>query len=90
MSNNHLGIRYDFLIKDIIHRELARGGQIFVVYNRVKGILSLAERIRKIVPDAKVVIAHGQMREHALEDVMMNFVSVLLIRSKHPRLPLVL
>lgn len=65
----------DFLIKDIIHRELARGGQVFVVYNRVKGILSLAERIRKIVPDAKVVIAHGQMREHALEDVMMNFVA---------------
>ena len=65
----------DFLIKDIIHRELARGGQVFVVYNRVKGILSLAERIRKIVPDANVVIAHGQMREHALEDVMMNFVA---------------
>lgn len=65
----------DFLIKDIIHRELARGGQVFVVYNRVKGILSLAERIRKIVPDAKVVIGHGQMREHALEDVMMNFVA---------------
>ena len=65
----------DFLIKDIIHRELARGGQVFVVYNRVKGILSLAERIRKIVPDAKVVIAHGQMKEHSLEDVMMNFVA---------------
>ena len=65
----------DFLIKDIIHRELARGGQVFVVYNRVKGILSLAERIRKIVPDAKVVIGHGQMREHALEDVMMSFVA---------------
>ena len=65
----------DFLIKDIIHRELARGGQVFVVYNRVKGILSLAERIRKIVPDAKVVVAHGQMNEHALEDVMMNFVA---------------
>lgn len=65
----------DFLIKDIVHRELARGGQVFVVYNRVKGILSLAERIRKIVPDANVVIAHGQMREHALEDVMMNFVA---------------
>lgn len=65
----------DFLIKDIIHRELARGGQVFVVYNRVKGILSLAERIRKIVPDANVVIAHGQMKEHSLEDVMMNFVA---------------
>ncbi len=64
----------DFLIKDIIHRELARGGQVFVVYNRVRGILSLAERIRKLVPEAKVVVGHGQMREHALEDVMMNFI----------------
>lgn len=64
----------DFLIKDIIHRELARGGQVFVVYNRVKGILSLAERVRKLVPEAKVVVGHGQMREHALEDVMMNFI----------------
>lgn len=64
----------DFLIKDIIQREMARGGQVFIVYNRVRGIQSLAERVRKLVPEAKVAVGHGQMREHALEDVMMDFI----------------
>lgn len=64
----------DFLIKDIVHRELARGGQVFIVYNRVKGIKTLADRIGKLIPDAKIVIGHGQMNEHALEEVMMSFI----------------
>lgn len=65
----------DYIIKDVIERELNRGGQVFVVYNRVKGILSLADKIRKLVPDAKVAVGHGQMNEHSLENIMVDFVN---------------
>ena len=64
----------DILLREIIQRELDRDGQVFVVYNRVRGIVRVAERIRVLVPDAKVTVGHGQMSEHMLEEVMQKFV----------------
>ncbi|MDD4081014.1 MAG: transcription-repair coupling factor, partial [Eubacteriales bacterium] len=61
------------LIRDAILRELARGGQIFFLYNRVADIQRMASRLRQLVPEATLAVAHGQMPEKALEDVMMDF-----------------
>ncbi|MGP6139193.1 transcription-repair coupling factor [Jeotgalibaca sp. A127] len=61
-------------IKDGIEREMARGGQTFYVYNRVETIERKADEIRMLVPDARVGIAHGQMTEVQLENIMMDFV----------------
>ena len=58
----------------MINRELDRGGQVFLVFNRVRGIVSIAEKIRSLVPDAEVAVAHGQMSEHTLENVMRRFI----------------
>ncbi|MDO5303872.1 MAG: transcription-repair coupling factor [Clostridia bacterium] len=62
-------------LKEIITRELDRGGQIYVVYNRVRGINKIAEKIRDMVPEARVAVGHGQMNEHMLEDVMLSFIN---------------
>lgn len=66
-------INYD-QIKDAIEFELRRGGQVFYVHNRIKTIIRTAERIKTLVPQAKIAIAHGQMREEELEKVMIDFV----------------
>lgn len=63
------------LAADAIRREVGRGGQVFVVYNRVADIDSFAARIAAIVPECKVCVAHGQMSEHMLGDVMGRFES---------------
>lgn len=63
------------LIKDGIIREIARHGQIFYLYNRVRGIELKAEEIKRLVPEARVATAHGQMNEKELEDVMYNFIN---------------
>ena len=63
----------DALIRDAILREIGRGGQVYFLYNRVRSIGSFYERLRALVPEARVGVAHGQMREHQLEDVMMDF-----------------
>ncbi len=63
----------DAMIKDVIDRELSRGGQVFCVYNRVRSIDSFAARIAALVPDAHIVVAHGQMSENALEDAVYGF-----------------
>lgn len=63
----------DALIREIIMREVDRGGQAFVVYNRVKGINTVADGIRTLVPEARVAVAHGQMNEGKLEDIMLEF-----------------
>ncbi|GIK40669.1 MAG: transcription-repair-coupling factor [Chloroflexota bacterium] len=63
------------LIRAAILRELDRGGQVFFVYNRVMGIEQMANRIRNIVPEAKVEVAHGQMSERHLERVMIDFLA---------------
>ena len=65
----------DSMMKEIITRELDRGGQVFVVYNRVRGINKIADTIRDLVPEARVVVGHGQMNEHVLEDVMLSFIN---------------
>ena len=64
---------HDGLIRDAIMRELSRDGQVFFLYNRVADIERLAGRLRQLVPEASIAIAHGQMQEGALEDVMMDF-----------------
>ena len=61
------------LIRHAVLRELNRGGQIFFVHNRVEDIEILARRLRQIVPEAKLAVAHGQMHEDDLEQVMLGF-----------------
>jgi transcription-repair coupling factor (superfamily II helicase) len=56
-----------------IRRELLRDGQVFVVHNRVSSIGKLAARVAELVPEARVAVAHGQMNEHALEKIMVDF-----------------
>ncbi len=63
----------DGLVRDAILRELARGGQVYVLHNRVQSIEVMYARLKKLVPEARIAVGHGQMREHALEDVMMDF-----------------
>jgi len=62
------------LIKEAIKRELARQGQVFFVHNRVQTILPFAELVRRLVPDARVAVGHGQMPEAELERVMTRFI----------------
>lgn len=63
------------MVREAIHREMARGGQVYYVYNRVNDIVEVANRIAALVPEASVVFAHGQMREHELEKIMLDFVN---------------
>ena len=62
------------IIREAINRELSRGGQVYYVYNRVKNIDEIAFEISKLVPDANVAFAHGQMSERELERIMMSFI----------------
>lgn len=64
----------DEILRDGIRNELARGGQVFVVHNRINELDGTANRILKLVPDAKVAVAHGQMEGDKLEKIMMNFI----------------
>ena len=61
------------LIREAIERELARDGQVYFLYNRVEDIERKAEEISMLVPDAKVIVAHGQMNENELESVILSF-----------------
>ncbi len=61
------------LIRNAILRELDRNGQVFFVHNRVRGIEQMANRIRKLVPEARVAVGHGQMPERQLEKTMLAF-----------------
>ena len=61
------------IMADAIEREIARGGQVFFVYNRVNGIEDIAAKIKSIVPSANVDLGHGQMSSRQLEKVMMRF-----------------
>ncbi|MGB9596999.1 MAG: transcription-repair coupling factor, partial [Candidatus Poribacteria bacterium] len=63
------------VIRDAILHEMDRGGQVFFVHNRVETIDSVADIVRNIVPEARIAIAHGQMPERQLENIMMDFVS---------------
>lgn len=61
------------IIQDEIEKEIARGGQVFFVYNRVNGIEEIAAKIGKLVPDARIAVAHGQMSSKMLEDIILSF-----------------
>jgi transcription-repair coupling factor (superfamily II helicase) len=61
------------LVRDAILRELDRGGQVFYVHNRVETIEAQAEQLRKLLPDVRLVVGHGQMAEGQLESVMLKF-----------------
>jgi transcription-repair coupling factor (superfamily II helicase) len=61
------------LVRDAILRELDRGGQVFYVHNRVETIEAQAEQLRRLLPDARLVVGHGQMGEGQLESVMLKF-----------------
>ncbi|MEA3211997.1 MAG: hypothetical protein QOE70_5054 [Chthoniobacter sp.] len=63
------------IIRDAINRELARQGQVYFLHNRVHSIEKMRDRISKLCPKARLVIGHGQMDEHELEEVMHQFVS---------------
>ncbi|MHB8588722.1 MAG: transcription-repair coupling factor [Candidatus Dormibacteraceae bacterium] len=65
----------DELVREAITRELQRGGQVYYVHNRVRTIQKAAERIRELVPDARVAVGHGQMGEDDLAHVMVEFES---------------
>lgn len=62
------------LIRDAISREISRGGQVYVVHNKVKDIYQVADEITRLVPEAETLVGHGQMREHELESVMLDFI----------------
>ena len=61
------------LIRDALMRELGRGGQVFFLYNRVRDIERFASRLRLLVPEARIGVAHGQMPDNTLEDIIMDF-----------------
>ena len=63
------------LVREAISRELARGGQAYFVYNRVREIADVATKIAELVPEANVAYAHGQMKETELENIMYRFIN---------------
>ena len=65
--------REDSLIREVITRELARAGQCFFLHNRVAGIEAVADRLRALVPEARIEVAHGQMPPTVLDDIMSAF-----------------
>ncbi len=71
----HMARRNDNVVREAILRELQRGGQVFFVHNRVQTIAKTAERLGELVPEARMAIGHGQMKESDLEQVMLDFVS---------------
>jgi transcription-repair coupling factor (superfamily II helicase) len=62
------------LVRDAVLREMDRDGQVFFVHNRVESIASIAAGLQEVVPEARIAIAHGQMHERQLEEVMLDFV----------------
>ncbi len=69
----HLVEDDDAAVREWIRRELRRQGQVYVVYNRVQGIRRIAQRIAELAPEARIGVAHGQMAEQELEDVMVAY-----------------
>lgn len=63
----------DELIREAVMRELRRGGQVFFVHNRVQSIGAMAEYLKRLVPEARLAVGHGQMQEKELEEVMLGF-----------------
>ena len=65
----------DEMVREAIQRELSRDGQVYYVYNKVKDIDEITAKIQKLVPEATVAYAHGQMRENKLESIMLDFIN---------------
>ena len=65
----------DKIIKEAIQYEVSRGGQVFFVHNRISDIHDIADMIRKMIPDTRVVVGHGQMDGEQLEEILMNFIN---------------
>ncbi len=63
----------DRIIREVVQKEMTRGGQFFFVHNRVETIFNMADHLRKILPEVKIAIGHGQMEEHELEKSMLAF-----------------
>lgn len=70
----HLARFNDHVIREAIMRELGRGGQVFFVHNRVATIEEMRDHLNKIVPEARIAIAHGQMGESKLEEIMVSYI----------------
>ena len=64
----------DMVVKDAIYKELGRNGQVFVLYNRIDSIESKKAELQRLVPEARIVIAHGRMNKTQMEDVMQDFI----------------
>jgi transcription-repair coupling factor (superfamily II helicase) len=69
-----LVVMTDEILRDGVRSELARGGQVFVVHNKISDLESTANRILRLVPDAKIGVAHGQMEGDKLEKIMLGFI----------------
>ena len=65
----------DLIVRDAIYKELSREGQVFVLYNRVETIEDMQSRISKLVPEARIRYAHGQMSKMELDDIMTSFIN---------------
>lgn len=63
----------EFAIREAIEKEMARGGQVYVLYNRVNSINSIAREIERLIPEARVAVGHGRMKETTLENIIMDF-----------------
>lgn len=63
----------DFVIREAIEKELARGGQVYVLNNRIDNISETVRRIETLVPEADIAVGHGRMKENELEDIIMDF-----------------
>jgi transcription-repair coupling factor (superfamily II helicase) len=66
--------RQEALVKEAIMREIARGGQIFYLFNKVQGIEGMVHRLEKLVPEARIAYAHGKMNRDQLENVLSDFI----------------
>ncbi|HVY24938.1 MAG TPA: transcription-repair coupling factor [Polyangiaceae bacterium] len=64
----------EILVREAVLRELSRGGQVFYVYNRVEGLYERADKLKALVPEARISVGHGQMSEGTLEQTMLDFV----------------
>ncbi|MBE0689052.1 MAG: transcription-repair coupling factor, partial [Anaerolineae bacterium] len=69
----HVGTFDERLVRQAVLREMERGGQVFIVHNRVQTIGQLREKLERIIPEARIAIGHGQMDERLLESVMVSF-----------------
>jgi transcription-repair coupling factor (superfamily II helicase) len=72
---SHITTYEDAIVKDVIEKELARGGQVFFVHNNIKTIFKIADNVKKLVPEASIGVAHGRLSEAELERVMAEFVN---------------